>query len=220
MTALHERLGNAGHKEADFGDTVYHRPFRAHFLGRLLKGMAPPHPPFTVCESGFGAGHSALLFLSALPSARVHSFDHGLAPHSIPAHDWLDERYPDRLLLYLGDSVITVPQMRDYYPDVACNLVHVDGSRTAATTRADLTAFSAYAPAHTGGNGGSSSMVVLQNAGEGGEPLRVWKELVAAGFISWEGTVREGGASGGGDVLVYGHYTGEPVPPPVVVVAA
>ena len=218
MNALQERLGNDGHLERDFGETTYNRPFRAQFWSRLLRGMSTP--PATVCETGFGAGHSSLLFLLALPHVRVHAFDHGLAKHTIPAHDWLDERYPDRLLLYLGDSYVTVPQLVDYYPDVRCNVVHVDGSKTAASVRADLTSFAAYVPAGSDAPGaeinGASHVLVLQGASEGSAALSVWAELVEGGFIVWEGTVRETPASpASSDALVYGRYTGKAAPPRV-----
>ena len=52
-------------------------------------GQTPP--PTTYCEVGFGAGHSALLWLSAVKRIHVISFDTGLHPLHRLAHDYLEE---------------------------------------------------------------------------------------------------------------------------------
>lgn len=113
MTELEETLAGKGHKAEDFdAPTLYSKPYRAQFLSRLAGGLAGGGAsPRVVCETGFGAGHSALFWiaLSVGPGAvlphpiAVHSFDHGLAKYSIPAHDFVDERWPENLYLYLGE---------------------------------------------------------------------------------------------------------------------
>lgn len=209
MTSLEEALAGKGHQAASFdGPTLFSKPFRTHFLTRLATAMAAGgHPPRYVCETGFGAGHSALLWIAlsvgpaaVLPvSVAVHSFDHGLSKHIVPAHDYIDERWPDNLFLYLGDSYVTVPQMGDYYPEVACDVVYVDGAMTNETVTADLSHFRARAA--------PGAVVVLANARAGSEPLRAWEALVASQLLAWEGTVLEAPlAPDTSDALVYGRY--------------
>jgi hypothetical protein len=127
VTMMETKLGDEGYFARDFETTLFSRPYRAHFLQRLFS--SEPHPS-TYCEVGFGAGHSALLFLHTLASGTVHSFDHGLARYTIPAHNYLDEAYPERMTLTLGDSAVVVPQLRHYYPDAKCDVVYLDGSTT------------------------------------------------------------------------------------------
>ena len=49
-----------------------------------------------MCEVGFNAGFSSLVWLSA-GAGRVHSFELGQYPHSRLAAAWLQARFPGRL---------------------------------------------------------------------------------------------------------------------------
>lgn len=110
--------------------TLYQRPYKANFMHRIMRGEPVGAPVSTFCETGFGAGHSAMMALRSGPGVRVFSFDHGLARHTVPAHDILDEKYPDRLFLFLGDSAVTLPSLHSYYPGTTCDVIYVDGSFT------------------------------------------------------------------------------------------
>ena len=78
---------------------------------RLERGLQATRPdrPLRICETGFGAGHSAALFLAASRNAAVISFDKFNRPYQIPAADLLMNKYPDRLTSVAGDSCLTVP---------------------------------------------------------------------------------------------------------------
>lgn len=126
------------------------------------------------------------------------SFDHGLARHTVPAHDFLDEAFPDRLFLFLGDSAVTLASLQDYYPGTTCDVIYIDGSYTYNGTKADLDAFRKVAsPEHT---------VVLANADLQGESMRAWSDAIAAGAVEWEGTLHESVDRPAGDSLLYGTF--------------
>lgn len=98
--AMHEKLSQDGYMSREFEvANVWARPYRAAALRRLIAGFGGGSGESslrTVCEVGFGAGHSSLLFLTAAPLARVHAFDASLARYTLPAQDYLDDRYPER----------------------------------------------------------------------------------------------------------------------------
>ena len=64
---------------------------------------------FLVCETGFGAGHSAALFLESSPSVDVVTFDLMTQPYAVPAAKMLQKKYPGRYSYVPGDSCETVP---------------------------------------------------------------------------------------------------------------
>ena len=220
ITSMEEALAGQGHKATEFEQpTLFQKPYRSHFLTRVARSLAAAgSPPRTVCETGFGAGHSSMLWISlsmgdakVLPHPiHIHTFDHGLSKYSIPAHDYIDERWPDNLYLYLGDSYVTVPQMADYYPEARCDVVYIDGSLTYDTVSADLRNFRDRAA--------PGAVVALAGAKQGTEALRAWTEASgptmtrtdgkqAGGLLVWEGTVLEVQQQPEtSDALVYGRY--------------
>lgn len=82
-----------------------------------------------VCELGFMAGHSALLFLETLPLARVISFDLADNPWSYENANFMRETYGNRFSFIPGDSFLTVPHFRAENPDVFCDIILVDGAK-------------------------------------------------------------------------------------------
>jgi hypothetical protein len=232
VTELEEALAKGGHRASALaGPTLYASPWRAAFLSRLATSLAGGGaPPATVCETGFGAGHSALLWAALsrpvplhggrtstpplLAPVTVHAFDTGLSKATLAGHDWMDARWPGGpssaggIYLYLGDSFVTVPQMGDYFPDARCDVVYLDGSPSYDTVAVDLRHFAARAA--------PGAVVVLAGARAGSDALRAWVDATSgpAPLLSWEGTVPEapsswapdGGAANAGDALVFGRY--------------
>lgn len=202
VVSLETALSENGYYVREFEvPTLTARPLKAAALARMLRGddaVPAPAPARTYCEVGFGAGHSALLALTTAPGSRVFSFDHGLARHTVPAHDFLDARFPDRLFLFLGDSAVTVPTLPAYYPGTTCDVVYLDGSYTYNATRTDLANLRALAsPDH---------VVALAGGGAGTESLAAWADFEAEGGLLWEGTVLEAPDRPDADALVYGHF--------------
>lgn len=83
----------------------------------------------TICEIGFNAGHSAMLWLEGT-TAHVHEFDLLGLPYSQASRKLVEMLYPNRTTFHVGDSASTV---RDYADRVAngtappCDLWSIDG---------------------------------------------------------------------------------------------
>lgn len=190
-------------------------PFRAAALLTLARAQALGGTR-AVCETSFGAGHSALLFLTVAPDARVHSFDGGaagaardisaLAGSALAAHDKIDQRFPKRLALYVGSgAAAALARLRDFWPSETCALTFIDGSASGADVGAELATLRGIAP--TTGNGGH--VVALAGAREGSPGLRAWQAAVDAGILAWELTFSEAPGApeeAASDKLVAGHF--------------
>ena len=94
-----------------------------------------------MCETGFNAGHSTLIWLLANPNAKVYSFDINRFPCTEPMADYLKKRFPDRFTITYGDSTQTLPAFRRQNPDVKCDLIIVDGGHTVPIASSDLENF-------------------------------------------------------------------------------
>ena len=99
---------------------IYQRVCELARAGRVKK----------VCEVGFNAGLSSLLFLEAAPDARVLSFDLGDMPWSRYADRILHSAYPTRFPgVIFGDSAKTISARNRLRP-LHCDVVLIDGSKT------------------------------------------------------------------------------------------
>ena len=87
--------------------------------------------PFRVCETGFGAGHSTSLFLSAAPNVEVVSFDKFDRPYQLASFYALRSYFGKRLTRSIGDSCKTV---KSYGKQ--CDFLH--GSSLCKTDNIDL----------------------------------------------------------------------------------
>ena len=95
----------------------------------------------TVCETGFNAGHSTLIWLLANPNAKVYSFDLNEHPCTALMADYLKNRFKDRLNITFGNSKETLPVFRRANPDVKCDFIIVDGGHTVDVASSDLENF-------------------------------------------------------------------------------
>jgi hypothetical protein len=78
-----------------------------------------------VCETGFGAGHSAALFLAASPRIEVISFDKFDRPYQVRNANLLKQQFgPTRLQHIVGDTCNTVPEFRFNNPEIRCDFIH------------------------------------------------------------------------------------------------
>jgi predicted O-methyltransferase YrrM len=83
------------------------------------------NPPIRrVLEIGFNGGLSAAAFLDAHPDIHVVSFDLGEWPYVKDAKQLIDELFPGRHTLIIGDSTVTVPQ---FHSEESFDLAFVDG---------------------------------------------------------------------------------------------
>lgn len=147
---------------------------------RLMRQFALQLGKETVCEVGFNAGHSALLWLTA-GARRVISFDIGSHAYSSHAISWLTARFPGRLQVTLGDSRDSVPTFSALWPDFRCNIVYIDGGHSEDAAAADIRNF------HKLHN--SSNHVLLMDDIDGAEVARAWAAAIDSGLARQIGSV-------------------------------
>lgn len=93
-----------------------------HFIINFCQTQNPPI--LRVLEIGFNGGLSAAAFLGAHPDIHVVSFDLGEWPYVKDAKQLIDELFPGRHTLIIGDSTVTVPQ---FHSEQSFDLAFVDG---------------------------------------------------------------------------------------------
>lgn len=101
------------------GSIAAHRS-QADFYYRVASSPALK----VICEVGFNVGHSTAVWLTANPTAHVHTFDLLKTRAGQTAYALLSARFAGRLTMHAGDSARTVPLANLREP---CDLVHVDG---------------------------------------------------------------------------------------------
>lgn len=141
-----------------------------------------------ICESGFGAGHSALRFLAQTKSASMISFDIGLHPASKVAASYLANKFGKRLRIIWGDSRYSIPSFYNHHRDTACDVIIVDGGNDQDVAYDDLGNFAALAaPGHILTIDGTPC-----SAGHCVGPGQAWKSLIDDGCIEEKEAIEMG----------------------------
>lgn len=105
-------------------------------VASALKGNA------TLCQTGFNYGTSALAFLCATPPGiRVRSWDLGDHSYVARAGELIEERFPGRHELFLGDSTQSLKEAAARGDLKGCDMVFVDGGHSFDVCLADITNF-------------------------------------------------------------------------------
>jgi predicted O-methyltransferase YrrM len=78
-------------------------------------------------EIGFNVGMSSFTSLNARPDIEVMSFDLGSHPHISSQKNIIDEIFPRRHILMIGDSRISLPTLKTYHPEPIFDMMIVDG---------------------------------------------------------------------------------------------
>jgi len=99
----------------------------------------------TICETGFNAGHSTALWLTAAPNAHVYSFDLGTHEYFVQAREFINTKFPGRLTVTAGDSSQTVPKFFAEHPEIKCDIISVDGGHSYEIAMADINSFAVAA---------------------------------------------------------------------------
>ena len=126
-----------GHHQKDlnvFPELLMHK--RINFVNLLNERYVKK-----MIEIGFNAGHSASIFLHALPKDSIFlPFD--LCEHSYTkeCHEYLKSKHPQLQSIIEGDSTITLPQFIRTNPSEVgtYDVVHVDGGHSQAVCISDL----------------------------------------------------------------------------------
>jgi hypothetical protein len=77
----------------------------------------------------------------ANPNVHVYSFDLGNNPYVQKAKSFIDDRFPGRLTLTMGDSTATVPKFFADHPNLKCDIISVDGGHSFDVATADILNF-------------------------------------------------------------------------------
>jgi predicted O-methyltransferase YrrM len=127
-----------------------------------------------IAEIGFNIAFSSIAFLEASPHSTVVSFELDRRRAVELAKEFVDERYPGRHELVIGDSRETVPRHKGRF-----DLVFVDGGHEYEIAAADIANLARLA--RPGGLIVVDDLVPWYPWGEG--PYRAWQEAVQSGLI-------------------------------------
>ena len=130
----------AGKKKGRFYGPDY-RQIKTRFLYDHICKLARQGRADTICEVGFNAGLSALLFLLAAPNSRFISFDLGDFRWSRYAASALREAFPSTshyMGTVYGSSSVTIPAADQ---GLKCDVMFVDGDKRPSGRFADLQNF-------------------------------------------------------------------------------
>jgi len=126
----------AGGREHIIGNIGWHRLQSYYYW---LKSRLPN--VHQICEIGFGAGHSPVIYLTAKPTNKLVVFD--LFPKEyrkelemVPSQHlfqaaaikYIYQNFPGRFVQVEGDSSVTVPKFAADKPHFKCDLISIDGS--------------------------------------------------------------------------------------------
>ena len=193
---------------------IFDRLRAARAAGRL-----PPAP--VTCEAGFNAGHSALLFLDALPRARHFEFSWGAAP--LQAFEpqnaaMLREVYGRERFTYIyGDTNVTLRAFAANRSSVRCDVVFVDGAKGIAHRTNDLALFRRISRPGTLVFGDEANTAeCMSGQVDEAHPLCAmhnfdtewaYNRLVRAGFLKYEACSREKKLSSPRDLVCLWTFT-------------
>jgi len=91
-----------------------------------------------ILEIGFNAGHSADTILKNNKEATMVSFDLGLHPYVTAGKEYIDAVYPNRHLLVLGNSVLTIPLYLERVSREPFDVIFIDGGHDYDIAKQDM----------------------------------------------------------------------------------
>lgn len=92
-----------------------------------------------ILEIGVNCGYSALIFLIANPLSKLTLFDIGEHRYTRPCVDYLQSNFPNRITIYYGNSLVTVPEYYKNNPNSKFDVIHIDGGHGEDVIRGDIT---------------------------------------------------------------------------------
>ncbi len=95
-------------------------------------------PNIKVMEIGFNGGHSAEIILENNKLSTLLSFDLGDHDYVLHAKEYIENTFPGRHSLILGDSKITVKKFIEENPEEKFNVIFIDGGHDCETAKSDM----------------------------------------------------------------------------------
>ncbi len=126
-------------------------------------------------QVGFNMGTSAAIVLSSNPSARVISFDLLQFAITHAAVHYLHATFPGRLSMVRGDSRSTIARFAALHPEVACDVIFVDGGHSTEIALSDFRQFRELAHSET--------KVIADDMQSDGNVASAWGVAIAEGLI-------------------------------------
>ena len=148
-----------------------------------------------ICQTGLNTGFSALAFLCSTPANVIlQSFDLGAHIYISKVIPLIEELFPGRHRVILGDSTVTLPAARS---NTSCDFVFVDGGHTYDVALNDIVNFHAMAP--------KGAMIAVENCncwnlahGHGGMQSvnEAYLKAVSMGLLTHEKQISTGNCIG------------------------
>ena len=145
---LVHHLGAAAHEiSAKFRDEGFWGVFGSQYHGAKVNFMwnaicndeqLANKSSLQVCEIGFNAGQSAVLFLESGRETRVLSFDLGDYPWNKKQASTVKAAYGERFDIIFGNSLETVQNFVAKNKDFKCDVAFIDGAKTRQIRNQDL----------------------------------------------------------------------------------
>ena len=143
LVSLHNHLASRGHTNLEGNSGQFLRQMVDLVRIASVHGRQWPiipsvnDKPLKILEIGFNAGHSALAFL-IMPTAQVTSIDIGTHTYVLDAKAFIDNKYPLRHTLILGDSRQALPNYVQRHEDAKFDIIFIDGGHDYETSKSDL----------------------------------------------------------------------------------
>ncbi len=140
----------------------------------------------SICEIGFNAGHSTLLWLAASSHTKVYSWDLGEHPYTKRIAEYLKYKFPGRLNIFYGNSTKTVPlvarQMVNGRRSLECDIISIDGGHTYGVAKTDIINMKQFAT--------PSTIVIVDDVSEDVDyaewVLNAWRDVIQMGQAEQE----------------------------------
>ena len=175
---------------------------------KFLKNIVNDDIMKNVLEIGFNAGHSADTFLSSNLTINLVSFDLGEHDYVKLGKEYIDEKYPGRHELILGDSKVTIPEyISNNKLNKQFDLIFIDGGHKFEQAKRDI--LNCKKLAH------SETIVIMDDTMNRDEwikswnigPNQAWNEAIAYDYIIPLGFKDFSDTHG----LSWGKYTNLPI---------
>lgn len=170
-------------------------PNQQKTLKELCKGA------HNLLEIGFNAGHSSNLILESTNLDMV-SFDLGYHDYLKYGKEFIDQKFPGRHLLIIGDSTKSLPNYLKQHGEKKFDILFIDGGHDYEIAKQDLENCKHFAHSNT--------IVIMDDVVSRKElhqhftigPTKVWEEAVEKNFIMTLGQEDYGRGRG----MIWGRY--------------